>query len=60
MALDFFAWQSAEREGDLHQVVERERKARRKKIRADSLKTFVMEHLVATAVQKRALLCLLK
>jgi hypothetical protein len=40
MALDFFVWQSAEGDGNLHQVTEPERKARRKKMRPDSLKTF--------------------
>ena len=40
MVLDFFVWQSAEGDGNLHQVVEPERTARRKKIRSDSLQTF--------------------
>jgi len=40
MALDFFVWQIAEGDGNLHQVVEPERKARRKKVRSDSLETF--------------------
>ena len=41
---DFSAWQSAERDGNLDKIVERERKARRKKMSKIRTRTFAIRH----------------